>query len=179
MTTSGRLDRIYCPNKFEIDLHVKVRRIAWMTFGSLNEILDFAIGKEEEAARFYTELAGKMDQPGTKKMFEKFAAEEMGHKKKLQEAKAGKKLLSSEKRIMDLKIGETLEDVEPASDMSYQEALIVAMKAEKAAYRLYTQLADAADDAGMKEMLLSLANEEAKHKLRFEVEYDDMVYSEN
>ena len=31
----------------------------------------------------------------------------------------------------------------------------------------------------MRELFLSLAQEEAKHKLRFEIEYDDMILTEN
>ena len=150
-----------------------------MSFGSVDEILDFAIGKEEEAAKFYTELAAKMEQPGTKKTFEKFAEEEQAHKRKLLDVKSGKRLISAEKQILDLQITETLEEVKPTSDLSYQQALIIAMKAEKAAFKLYSDLAGATDDPAMQEVFLSLAQEEAKHKLRFEVEYDDMVYSEN
>ena len=63
--------------------------------------------------------------------------------------------------------------------MSYQEAIILAMKKEKAAYKLYTTLATRVNDPDMKKVFLSLAQEEAKHKLRFEVEYDDMVMQEN
>ena len=36
------------------------------------------------------------------------------------------------KQIQDIKIGDYLTDVEPHEGMSYQEALIVAMKKEKA-----------------------------------------------
>ena len=35
------------------------------------------------------------------------------------------------------------------------------------------------DDAGLQETFLGLAQEEAKHKLRFEVEYDEFVLTEN
>jgi len=53
------------------------------------------------------------------------------------------------------------------------------MKAEKAAFILYTDLALATDDPGLKETLLRPAQEEAKHKLRFEIEYDDEILKEN
>jgi len=57
--------------------------------------------------------------------------------------------------------------------------LIIAMKAEKAAYKLYNELATSIDDANVQEIFLGLAQEEAKHKLRFEIEYDDMILTEN
>ncbi len=150
-----------------------------MKLDSVEKILDFAIEKEEDAATFYTDLAGKMDRPYMKDVFNGFAREEKGHKAKLMAIKEGKLMMPAEKQIADLKIGDNLVNIDLKAEMSYQEALIVAMKAEKAAYKLYNDLASATDDAGLKETLLSLAQEEAKHKLRFEVEYDDVILTEN
>ena len=150
-----------------------------MKLDSVDKILDFAIEKEEDAAAFYTDLAGKMDRPYMKDVFLSFAREEKGHKAKLMAIKDGKLMMPAERQIADLKIGDNLVDIDLKAEMSYQEALIVAMKAEKAAYKLYNDLASATDDAGLKETLLSLAQEEAKHKLRFEVEYDDVILTEN
>ncbi|MEW5994541.1 MAG: ferritin family protein, partial [Candidatus Zixiibacteriota bacterium] len=82
-------------------------------------------------------------------------------------------------RVQDLKIGDNLVDIDLSGDLGYQEALILAMKTEKAAFRLYNDLATATDDANLKQMFLSLAQEEAKHKLRFEIEYDDHILREN
>jgi rubrerythrin len=59
--------------------------------------------------------------------------------------------------------------------MTYQEALLFAMKAEKAAFVLYTKLAEVTSDAGLQRVFRNLAQEEAKHKLRFEIEYDDHI----
>ena len=81
--------------------------------------------------------------------------------------------------MLDLKIGDYLVDVEPTADMDYQQVLIVAMKKEKAAFRLYSDMAAATNDESLKELLLFLAQEEAKHKLHFEIEYDDVVLKEN
>ena len=76
------------------------------TFGSVDEMLDFAIAREEEAAAFYTELAAKMDRPWMRQVFEDFAGEERGHKQKLLGVKAGKTVLFADKKVMDLKIGD-------------------------------------------------------------------------
>ena len=145
---------------------------------SVDGILDFAIGREQEAHDFYNGLAKKAKQPAMKETFLQFAAEELGHKKKLEGIKAGKTLLPV-KKVMDLKIGDYLVDVEPEGDLDYQHALILAMKREKAAFRLYTDLAGLVDDNQLKITFLSLAQEEAKHKLRFEVEYDDNILAQN
>ena len=148
-------------------------------FDSADKILDFAIENEQLAADFYTRLADKMNVQNMKDVFLQFAEEEKGHKAKLERVRTGKLLLGAEKKIQDLKIGDSLVEIDLSGDLSYQEALIVAMKAEKAAFKLYTVLAAATDDDGLKRIFLDLAQEEAKHKLRFEIEYDEHILTEN
>jgi rubrerythrin len=108
-----------------------------------------------------------------------FAQEEARHKAKLMAVKDGQKLLSSGSRIADLKIADYLVDVEPTDDINLQDALILAMKREKAAFRLYTDLAARVDDAELRDLFLGLAQEEAKHKLYFETQYDDQMLRHN
>ena len=146
---------------------------------SVDEILDFAIRKEEEAAETYTDLAGKMERAHMRQVFEDFAREELGHKEKLLQIKGGKLLLPVAEKVMDLKIADYLEDVEPSPVLDSPQALILAMKEEKAAFKMYTFLAEAADDENLRATLLGLAQEEAKHKLRFEIEYDEYVLAED
>lgn len=148
-------------------------------FKSLDALYDFAIGEEEAAAKFYREIAGKMDRAWMRETFDQFAREEDGHKAKLLKMKSGDILTIPQEKILDLKIGDYLVDIEANADMDYQDALIVAMKKEKAAFKMYTTLAGMADNEQAKEVLLSLAQEEAKHKLRFEIEYDDVILKEN
>jgi len=81
----------------------------------------------------------------------------------------------SREKVASLGIAERLVPVEPTANMTYAEALRFAMEAEKAAFRLYNDLAAATDDPGLVEVFRSLAAEEAKHKLRFEIEYDEHV----
>ena len=58
-------------------------------FESVDELLDFAIKEEEDAAGFYKELAGKMDRAWMKEIFMQFSREEEGHKAKLLKVKSG------------------------------------------------------------------------------------------
>lgn len=150
-----------------------------MNFKSVDELLDFAISREEAAESFYNRLADKMTTPSTKKMFQEFALEEQGHKKKLLEAKKGNLLNHSEEKVQDLKISDYTVEGEYNDNMSFQDALILAMKREKAAFKLYSKLAEIATTEELRNMLLQLAQEESKHKLRFEVEYDEYVLREN
>jgi rubrerythrin len=144
-----------------------------MQFDSVDAVLDFAIKNEQDASDFYTELAAKMEKPYMKQAFESFAAEERGHKAKLEAVKKGDIAKLAKTKVLDLKIGDYLVEQKPSASMDYQSALILAMKQEKAAFRLYTDLASSTDDDKVRDLFLGLAQEEAKHKLRFEVEYDD------
>jgi rubrerythrin len=112
------------------------------------------------------------------KVFENFATEELGHKYKLEAFKRGDISLVPQ-QVQSLDIADYVVDVEPQPDMDYAEALVLAMKKEKAAYRLYLDLAAVGEDEELTDMFLSLAQEEAKHKLRFEIEYDDIVLKED
>ena len=150
-----------------------------MPADNLDELLDFAIAGEQEAHDFYLDLAKKVERPGMEGLFTQFAREELGHKAKLEGIKKGARSFAPAKKVVDLKIGDYLVEVDPTVTLTYQNALILAMKRERAAFRLYTDLAAHAEDAEVKQIFESLAQEEAKHKLRFEVEYDDMILTEN
>lgn len=148
-----------------------------MQWNSVDEVLDYAIEREQEAHDFYVDLANRV--ATMKETFSSFAKEEAGHKAKLEGIKAGKRLAPAEKQILDLKIAEYVVDVQATPTMDYQDALILAMKREKASYKLYSDLAAATTDQELKSSFLALAQEEAKHKLRFEVEYDNVIITEN
>jgi rubrerythrin len=150
-----------------------------MDLTSFENVLDFAIQNEIEARDMYLKLAEGSEVPAIKTVFEQFAREEDGHRIKLESIKGGASPLPLDTNIQDLKIGDFLVKVEPKPDMDYQETLIFAMKKEKEAFRLYTTLADFTDDPTLKDTFYGLAQEEAKHKLRFEVEYDDNILTEN
>ena len=146
---------------------------------AVDDILDFAIENEQNAVDFYRELAKKSSTPEVGKLFEEYAKEEMVHKANIEAVKAGQTLNPVSTKVLDLKLGDYLVAVEPTPDMDYQSALILAMKREKAAFRLYTALAAKLEDEGLRDLFLRLAQEEAKHKLHFEIEYDEHILTEN
>lgn len=149
-------------------------------FKSAQEIIDYAIQSEQEAHDFYMELAGLVKFNELKEVLEQFAAEELGHKKKL-----SKVIISTSETglqpesVMDMKMADYHVDIVPKPDMTYQDLLTIAMKKEKGAFKLYTDLAGKIEDPGLKEIFLGLAQEEAKHKLRFELEYDEHILRDN
>ena len=148
-------------------------------FNSIDEILDFAIMAEQESVDFYLDLAAKSKYEQIKKVFQEFAGEEIKHKSRLLGIKEEKTLVLPGKTVRDMKIADYLVDVAPTPDMTYADALILAMKKEKAAFRLYTLLSEETTDPVKKGLFLTLAMEESRHKLRFELEYDEYILKEN
>ena len=148
-------------------------------FTSVDDILNFAIRKEQEAMNFYMNLAGKSRNEEIKGVFEEFAQEELRHKAKLQKILTMGILSLPEDEVLDLKIADYTVNITPKPDMTYEESLILAMNREKASYKLYINLARKVEDIGLKDLFQMLATEESKHKLRFEVEYDEYVLKEN
>lgn len=147
-------------------------------FETIKDILNFAIDSEQKAVDFYTDLASRSENEAMKKVFEQFANEEKGHKAKLQNIKANEAFVFQEEKVADLHLADYLVRVEVTPKMSYKDALVLAMKREKAAYKLYSNLSNIAPPSLQKVFQL-LAQEEAKHKLRFEIEYDEYVLREN
>jgi rubrerythrin len=148
-------------------------------FNNVDDILDFAIDNEQNAVDFYMELANKTKNDAIRVTFEKFALEEIGHKAKLIKIKDEKIFTLAKEVIQDLKLSDYVENVKPSDNMNYQEALILAMKREKSAFKLYTNLASKTNNMNLQDLFLQLAQEESKHKLMFELEYDDVILKEN
>jgi rubrerythrin len=146
---------------------------------TVDEILDYAIDQEQQAADFYEDVAQRAETAGMKKILLDFSEEEKHHKKILQSVKTGDHELTPEQEVLDLKISDYLVEVEASDNISYQDALIIAMKKERAAYNLYTDMAAKMPESHLKEVLDGLAKEEAKHKLFFEAEYDERVLTDN
>jgi rubrerythrin len=140
-------------------------------FDNVEDVLDFAIAKEIEAHRFYVELAQWAERPEVARVFEDFSVDELRHKLRLEAIKAGR-IAFEKDEIGNLGIADRLEAIEPKANLGYSEALVVGMQREKEAFRFYTGLASVAHRPDVKDVLLKLAQEEAGHKLRLEIEYD-------
>ncbi len=148
-------------------------------FRSIDEILDFAITNEIRAAEFYENLSGQAKTKSMKETFEKFSKEERGHEARLKKIKDEGKFEARKEDIIDMKMSDYLVKSNTKSKMTYQDALILAMKREKAAFKLYKRLAKSAPTKELKIIFTKLAGEEANHKINFEIEYDDYINIDN
>ena len=117
---------------------------------TVDEILDYAIDQEQQAADFYANLAGRAEKAGMKELLLEFAEEEVRHKERLLAAKSGERELTPEQEVLDLKISDYLVEVDASDDISYQDALIVAMKKERAAFELYSDMAGKVPESNLK-----------------------------
>jgi rubrerythrin len=152
----------------------------------VGEILEFAINREIEANELYLTLASRMATPALRRLFEDLAAEELEHKAKLEleVIKIGRVVKEAPRppdarRRAELKISEYMVDMGDELDLEFEDVLLLGMKKEKAAFRLYIDLAAMIDDPDTHETLLELAEEEARHKMRFEIEYDRLLLRRN
>lgn len=148
-------------------------------FDSIDDVLDFAVSKEEEARDFYLEWAEKVKSNSIKSVLKEFAGEEQKHKDLILRVKAGGTFTTRPGEIIDLKIGDYFVTTRPGEEMSYQDALQVAIQREIGAHELYVYLSSRSTDQTMKELFDKLAVEEAKHKQRLEQIFDEDILTEN
>lgn len=149
-----------------------------MSFISLQEVVDFAVEREETAYQLYTRAAELTVSPAARKMFEELAQEEATHKDvfakidpdKLDELKVCK--------LPEATIGQYLKDVPFHPQMSYQEILAYALKTEESAYQLYKAAAGMTDDPKLQKTLLAFAEVELGHRRKIESLYDEKVLTE-
>jgi rubrerythrin len=143
-------------------------------FNSVDEVLNVAIASESKAHELYIEMAAMVDNPWMRTTLEGFAQEELRHRSKLIAVKAGWTTLEREE-VADLGIAETLDDAQPHAKMDYRELLVFAIKKEDSAHKLYATMASILSEPDLKDIFNNLAEEEAAHKRRFEIEYDSIT----
>jgi rubrerythrin len=139
------------------------------------EILEFAMFRENEAYNFYMALANRVLSPDIRKVFEDLAGEELEHKAKLElEITKTGRTVSTEIEPPRPENEYILSNDDGPLDMDYRDVLLLGIEKEDAAFRTYIKLIGSIHDEQSREVLLSLAQEEVKHKLRFETEYNNL-----
>jgi len=145
---------------------------------SIDDILEFALVREDASYRLYLNAAKKSSNPSARRIFEELAEQEAGHKRLILNLDKAKIATYKCIPVPDLGISEYLVDIPYHDTMSYQETLVFAMKNEERAYRFYMEAGKMTDDSDLKQLLLMLANEEQKHKFRLESLYEEKVLTE-
>jgi rubrerythrin len=148
-------------------------------FRTIDDILAFAIKKEEEAAAAYGTMIATARTPGLKKLLGELMDEEENHKKLLLELAEGPTVDQEPAKVADLRISDYLIAEPPHPDMGFQNLLIFAARKEHKAAQLYSALALRSTKDGQRKLFEFLAGQEKTHKLRLESEYERHVLGED
>ena len=143
----------------------------------MRKALDFAIAKEMEAEAFYKEWAQKAKDPAVQGLFAELVGVEHGHMEILSNITPEEMTSSNVSDAQDIHLSDFLVDVAASPNLTLQEAMILAMKREEGAVKLYSRLAEMNGEA--KSLFEALAKEEGRHKAQLEAEYDDNILMEN
>lgn len=136
--------------------------------GSTAELYVHAIAMEREATERYTELAQRMSDEGNDKvakLFARLAAHESEHLAALRRRTAGVALppLDTDYSWIDSGAPETLAHDFVFRLMTPQQALSIALRAEKRAKAFFEQAQRVADDPATRSLAREMAAEEAGH----------------
>lgn len=139
------------------------------------EILQVGISRETEANVFYNLLSQYVQDAQISQLCKELAVEELEHRAKLELeiTKLGRISKASDAKgnlnLMPLDYMVNMSDI---IHLDYEDLLILAMKKEKEAFRFYVELLSLVSNNSSREVIIELAEEEARHKIRFEIQYD-------
>jgi len=142
------------------------------------DILAMAVENEVEAHEFYKSAAEKVQDKNLKKTFEDLAKEETKHKVILQGYLDNDMKTMKFKENKDFQLSETVEKKPLSTDMSFKDAIALAMKKEEEAMNMYRQFAEASEEEKQKETFTELVKMEQQHKTRLEDIYSNAAFVE-
>jgi rubrerythrin len=142
---------------------------------SAQDVIQFAIDKEQREMEFYDKCSKRAKNPAISQFFRELSGEEEKHRDMLTGLRPvdleGVKL----EKVENLKISDYLVDIPYRDDLTYQEALILAMKKEEKAHDFYAEWKGKCGDDRTAKLFQMLEIEELKHKRKLEAVYDDEI----
>lgn len=150
-----------------------------MDLKSYDEIIKFAISREEAAIDTYGDMSEKAKTPGLRELLLELQSEEKNHKKLLEDISQEQIASFNSVEVIDLKISDYLTEEPPSEDMTFQDLLIIAAKKEQEAVELYTKLGQGSDNEELKKLFDFLISQEKSHKLKLETEYEKRVLEDD
>jgi len=146
-----------------------------MQFTNFQDILDFAIKREEEAIQGYRKMREIAKTPGIEKLLAELQEEERNHKNLLENVNLEKIDALEIHEVTDLKISDYLIEEPLEAEMTFQDLLIFAAKKEQKAVELYTKMGQKVGSEELKKLFDFLIEQEKTHKLKLEDEYEKHV----
>jgi len=145
----------------------------------MEEILAFAINKEEASYLFYTDMARMIEDETVSRLFEDFAKEELDHREQLRlEIMKMGKVVSTDDDWSNRTRAEYAVEVDLPENFSYTDALKLAISKENAAFKLYIDLLKLTEDPEAIEIFTALAEDEVRHKIGFESAYEKYTHQQ-
>lgn len=142
---------------------------------SLNaqEVLTYAFAREKASEKFYKKLTDTFSDPVMKDIFQSFANDETQHQQniKFEMIKLGSVVTDSTLKT-ELDVDFPMPELKNEEEISYADAVLLAIDKESADFKLYCTLAGKVDNDEAMTAFLALAEEEIKHKLRLQRQYD-------
>jgi rubrerythrin len=139
---------------------------------TLKDAVLFAIDQEKKARDFYLQCKKRAKNPGVRTFFREMAGEEAVHLKLLREIQVTEADALASSEPMDYHLSDFMVDVTFSPEMTYQEALVMAMKKEEKAHAFYNDWKGRCSSEGMNKLFMFLAAEELNHKKKIESIYD-------
>lgn len=145
----------------------------------IKKIIQGAINDEIESYEFYSSAAEKVKTQSVKDIFKKLAEDEKNHKVYLEEFLNSKAENITVVNDEDYAIAEEIEDdIALTTDMSFVDAIKLAIKKEETAMKKYKGLADICSNEEIKNIFLGLCDMEQMHKCRLEDIFVNVAYTE-
>lgn len=145
---------------------------------SLQSLIEVAIKKEEEARTFYLGLHDMVEDPTARETLKFLAGEELAHKEFLQAYLKGERKFTAlgMETPIDYHVAQYADKPDPKKNMNSSEVYLVAAHREWNSYNFYKSLAVLQPEGEVREMLLSMANQELKHKEKVEYLYSNTAF---
>lgn len=149
---------------------------------SVYELLQLALSKEKASIQFYHDLSRLMENASTKSLFDALVQQEIAHARQLELEleKQGYTVeeISTQPFIHDseLKLHDRFHVDNNTAEMSFLDGLRLAIEKERASFQFYTLLLSQSQDPELREIIMALAEEEMRHVLQFEREYEALTH---
>ncbi len=146
---------------------------------TIGRVLEIAIEREVEAVQFYVGLAARAKNPAMADLYHRLAEEEFRHKSRLE-----MEMLKEGLVVRNLGRIEEADDLDRGDELAlppdaeYKELVEMGIRKERKSFRLYARLAGLVADRETRDVLFQLAEEEARHMVQFEWEYDRLTAKE-
>jgi rubrerythrin len=147
----------------------------------IKKVIDFALERERESQEIYLDYARKTQRMGFRQLLLSMADMEKEHENKLKELKEGKgqSALFDGTQSVEARLTDFMVEEEFSLDMDYGDFLVLIIKREEKAEKLYEELKSIAVDTEVEELFSWLAEEERKHKAWAQDRYDLEILKDN